>query len=159
MAVLAAKTGVHIVLMDNRSDSEAITRDNKIGGEYAAPVTGDIIEEVKKNLTSQAGFAKQSGIARGKIILDPGLGFGKTVGQNLALIREIGQLKALGYPVLLGLSRKSFIGRVLDLPVEERLEGTAALAAIAVFQGADILRVHDVKFMARAARMAAAVKA
>ena len=66
-------------------------------------------------------------------------------------------LKALGYPVLLGPSRKSFIGRVLDLPVEERLEGTAALVAISAFQGADIIRVHDVKFMARAAKMAAAV--
>jgi dihydropteroate synthase len=157
-APLAAKTGAFVVLMDNRGDAANIAMDQKIGGEYRGMDNGDIIGDVTRHLTARAAFAEKSGIARDKIILDPGLGFGKTVEQNLALIREVGQLKALGYPVLLGPSRKSFIGRALDLPVEERLEGTAALIAIGAFLGADILRVHDVKFMARVVKMAVATR-
>ncbi len=158
MAPLAAKMKAHIVLMDNRSGTATIDTDEKIGGEYRAHESGTLFESVKSNLAARAKFAEQSGIARDKIILDPGIGFGKTVEQNLELIRETGRLKELGYPVLLGFSRKSFIGRALDLPVDERLEGTAALTAIAAFQGTDILRVHDVKFMTRVAKMAAAAR-
>jgi dihydropteroate synthase len=136
-----------------------VKQDAKLGGEYSAPESSMIVEEVRHNLTECAALAKSMGIAREKIILDPGLGFGKTVTQNLMLIRYMGRIKDLGYPVLLGPSRKSFIGRVLDTSVEERLEGTAALVALGVAEGADIIRVHDVQFMSRVAKMAAAVKA
>ena len=94
---------------------------------------------------------------RTDIILDPGIGFGKTVEQNLELIDRLGEIRALGYPVLLGPSRKSFIGYTLDLPPDERLEGTAAAAAVGIMRGADIIRVHDVASMARLARMVDAV--
>jgi dihydropteroate synthase len=93
----------------------------------------------------------------GEIILDPGIGFGKTVEQNLELIDRLGEIKALGYPLLLGASRKSFIGYTLNLPPEQRLEGTAAAVALGIARGADIVRVHDVGFMARVARMADAI--
>ncbi len=95
----------------------------------------------------------EGGIEREKIIVDPGIGFGKTVEQNLQLIRELGELKVLGRPILVGPSRKSFIGYTLDLPPEERLEGTAAAVTIGIAKGADIVRVHDVKEMVRVARM------
>ena len=97
------------------------------------------------------------GDADDQIILDPGIGFGKTVTQNLAIINQLDRIKELGFPVLLGASRKSFIGRVLDVPVEQRLEGTAAASAIGILRGADIIRVHDVEAMARIARMTDAV--
>lgn len=156
MAPLVVAHQCPVILMDNRSNPEAVTQDAKIGGEYKAAENADIVEEVKRNLLARAAAAQAAGIARDKIILDPGLGFGKTVEQNLALIRHLDRLKALGYPVLVGPSRKSFIGRVLDMPVEGRLEGTAALVAASVLNGADIIRVHDVPFMARVAKMAAA---
>jgi len=92
-----------------------------------------------------------------QIILDPGVGFGKTVVQNLQLIDEFERFRELGYPLLLGPSRKSFIGYTLDLPPEERVEGTAATVAIGIDRGADIVRVHDVRAMARVARMTDAI--
>jgi dihydropteroate synthase len=163
MAALVVKRGAWLVLMHNRSDPALAVHDAKIGGEFGAPDSGetggDIVGDVLRDLRERTMFAEKSGIAREKIIIDPGIGFGKTVEQNLALSRSLDRLKASGYPVLTGPSRKSFIGRVLDLPVDERLEGTAALVAIAAFQGVDIIRVHDVKFMARVAKMAGAVKA
>jgi dihydropteroate synthase len=156
MTAVVAETLSYIVLMDNRADG--VTHDKKIGGEYGATNSTDIVEDVKNRLAERAAFAESVGIARDKIILDPGIGFGKTVEQNLALIRELPRLKSLGYPVLLGTSRKSFIGRVLDLGVDERLEGTAATVAIGAFLGADILRVHDVQCMARVVRMATVLR-
>jgi dihydropteroate synthase len=157
MAKLIALQDAYVVLMHNRSQASSVTQDAKIGGEYQASGSCDIVEDVAKELLARARFAEDAGIAKDRIILDPGLGFGKTPGQNLSLIRHVDKLKKLGYPVLIGSSRKSFIGRVLDLPVEERLEGTAATVAIAALLGADIIRVHDVKFMARTAKMAAAI--
>jgi dihydropteroate synthase len=154
MASVAAKHGCPIILMHNRGNAEAVRRDTTIGGQYEAAAYGDIIEEVRRDLADRAEAAQRAGIARDKIILDPGLGFGKTVAQNLALIRHLDRLKALGYPVLVGPSRKSFIGQLLNKPVGERLEGTAALVAIAAFLGADIIRVHDVGFMTRVATAA-----
>jgi dihydropteroate synthase len=160
MAALVARRKAWLILMHNRSDPARATQDAKIGGEFgASEASGDIVADVIRDLAERAGFAQKAGVTRDKIILDPGIGFGKTVEQNLVLCREMPRLRAAGYPVLLGPSRKSFIGRVLDTPVEERLEGTAALVAISAFQGSDILRVHDVKFMAHVAKMAGAVKA
>jgi dihydropteroate synthase len=158
MAKVVADHSASIVLMHNRSKAQAVTRDAKLGAEYQADVYGDVVDDVKRDLTSRVALAKQSGIADDKIILDPGLGFGKNVEQNLALINHLDRLKALGYPVLVGPSRKSFIGRVLDMEVDERLEGTAACVAASVLRGADVIRVHDVKFMARVARMTAAIR-
>ena len=102
-------------------------------------------------------IARAAGVKRENIILDPGFGFGKTLEQNLELLNRLDELKSLGRPLLAGTSRKSMVGTVLGLPVEERLEGTAATVAIAIARGADIVRVHDVRFMARVARMSDAV--
>jgi len=154
MAAVIADSKAYVVLMDNRSNASAVTRDAKVGGEYKASTDGDIAGLVKRDLLARAEVAKKSGIAQDKIILDPGISFGKTLEQNLALLNHIDELKKVGYPVLSGPSRKSFIGRALDLTVDERLEGTAACVAASVMRGADIIRVHDVKFMARVARMA-----
>ncbi len=92
-----------------------------------------------------------------QIILDPGIGFGKTVEQNLELIDRLDEIRQLGYPVLLGPSRKSFIGYTLDLPPSQRLEGTAAAVAIGIARGADIVRIHDVEYMSRVAHMTDAI--
>jgi len=102
-------------------------------------------------------IADAAGIRRDLIVLDPGIGFGKTVSQNLALIRRIGEIRALGYPVLLGASRKSVIGKTLDLPVDQRLEGTLATTVAGVAGGVDIVRVHDIDPNLKAARMADAI--
>ncbi len=103
--------------------------------------------------------AGQAGVARDKIMIDPGFGFGKTAAHNLEMLKRLAEFKSLGLPLVLGTSRKSTIGKVLgDLSVEQRLEGTAATVAAAVLKGVDVVRVHDVKEMARAVRMADAVK-
>ncbi len=91
------------------------------------------------------------------IILDPGIGFGKTVEQNIELLNRLNEIRSLGYPVLLGPSRKSFIGYTLDLPPDDRVEGTAAAVAVGITRGADIIRVHDVPQMIRIARMTDAI--
>ena len=101
--------------------------------------------------------AEKAGILPGKIIIDPGIGFGKLVEHNTEIIRRLGEFSSLGRPILIGPSRKSFIGRILDLPVDERLEGTASAVAIAIANGADIVRVHDVRQMVRVARLADAI--
>jgi dihydropteroate synthase len=102
-------------------------------------------------------LAKQAGIPDQHLIIDPGLGFGKTVEQNLQLLNQLDTLKELGYPLLLGPSNKSFIGYTLDLPADDRVEGTAATIAIGIARGADIIRVHNVKVMSRVARMTDAI--
>jgi dihydropteroate synthase len=155
---LVAAQQVPIILMHNRSAANRVNFDQIIGSEYAAADYQDIVADVCRELGQLAAAAQAAGVATGQIILDPGIGFGKSVEQNLRLITAVPQLKALGYPVLLGPSRKSFIGRVLDLPPDERLEGTAACVAIGAYCGADIIRVHNVKAMARVVRMAAAIK-
>ncbi|PKR77521.1 dihydropteroate synthase [Halalkalibacillus sediminis] len=113
----------------------------------------DIIEDMKKSLLESVNLAKSYGVEDQHIILDPGIGFGKTWEQNLLVMRRLNELKTLGYPLLLGTSRKSLIGRVLDLPVEERLEGTLATLCYGVQQGVEIVRVHDVKEAKRTVRM------
>jgi dihydropteroate synthase len=112
---------------------------------------------VKRELLNSVSIAKNAGIKENAIWLDPGIGFGKKREHNLELINRLDEIKKLGYPVLLGTSRKSFIGFTLDLPPEERIEGTASTIAIGIARGADMIRVHDVKEMARVAKMTDAI--
>jgi dihydropteroate synthase len=117
----------------------------------------NLIEDIRRELMESVELARAAGIPDERIILDPGIGFGKTVSQNLELLNRLDEIRSLGYPVLLGPSRKSFIGYTLDLPPEQRLEGTAAAVAVGIVRGADIIRVHDVEFMVRVARMTDAI--
>ncbi len=121
------------------------------------PAYGDVVRDIIKFLYERISFCMDAGISGKNIFVDPGIGFGKTVEHNLEIIKRLSEFSELGKPIVAGPSRKSFIGSVLNLPVEERLEGTAAVAALCVQNGADVLRVHDVKAMRRAADMAWAV--
>jgi dihydropteroate synthase/2-amino-4-hydroxy-6-hydroxymethyldihydropteridine diphosphokinase len=150
---LAAARGCPLILMHNRSQPKDVTQEERLGGRYVGVEYSDLITDIIAELQESVDLALNAGVKPEQIIIDPGIGFGKTVAQNLQLIRELDQFKALGYPILLGSSRKSFIGYTLDLPPEERLEGTAATIAIGIDRGADIIRVHDVKAMSRVARM------
>ncbi|MFN3134793.1 MAG: dihydropteroate synthase [Candidatus Kryptonium sp.] len=120
------------------------------------PYYDDVISEIYSYLSESVEKARSYGIKQ--IIVDPGIGFGKRLVDNLEIIRRLREFKSLGYPVLIGVSRKSFIGNILNLPVEERLEGTAGAVAISVWNGANIVRVHDVKEMARVVRIVDAIK-
>ena len=120
--------------------------------------TGDVIERQLAFFRRSLAIAAEAGLPMERIVLDPGIGFHKTQEQNLELIARVGELRALGLPVLLAASRKSVISHVLDLPPEERLEGTLATTALAVWQRVEFLRVHDVRANLRAARMAAALR-
>ena len=153
IASVAARHGATLVIVHNRPAAAAV---DPLGGMYPHATYGDLVAEVAAELREAAGWAQDAGVPAGRIWLDPGLGFGKTPPQSLALLRRLTELR-LGYPLLVGPSRKSFIGRALGLPVGEREEGTAATVALAVAFGADILRVHDVRAMVRVARMADAV--
>ena len=112
---------------------------------------------MKRELLASVAVARAAGVRDANIILDPGIGFGKSVEQNLELVNRLGEIRALGFPILLGPSRKSFIGYTLDLPVTERLEGTLAACAVGITRGADILRVHDVRQVVRLAKMTDAI--
>lgn len=153
MATLAAGAGCPLVLMHNRSRPKDVAQEERLGGRYVGVAYDDLIEDIKRELQESIDLALAAGVQPEQIIVDPGAGFGKTVSQNLQLINELDQFKSLGYPILLGPSRKSFIGYTLDLPSAERLEGTAASVAVGITRGADIVRVHDVKAMVRVARM------
>lgn len=155
MGSVVAGAGVPIVLMHNRAARARV--DARIGGHYDDVAYDDVVAEVAAWLRGRVDAALAAGIAADRIIVDPGLGFGKTPAQNLALVDRLAEIGALGYPVLVGPSRKSFIGAALDQPPEARLEGTAAAVAVAIARGADIVRVHDVAIMARVARMADAI--
>jgi dihydropteroate synthase len=120
--------------------------------------SGDVIVRMAEFFGRSIAIALAGGISREQIILDPGIGFAKTQEQNLEILSRLSELKLLGCPLLLGASRKSTIGNVLSLPVEERLEGTLATTALAVWQGVEFLRVHDVRSNLRAAQMAAAIR-
>jgi dihydropteroate synthase len=143
--------------MHNRSKPSQAELQERLGGRYIGAQYIDLLADVKSELMESVGIALEAGVENSQIILDPGIGFGKTVEQNLTLVNKLEKIKELGYPVLLGASRKSFIGYTLNLPPEERLEGTAAVCAIGIARCADILRVHDVSVMARVARMADAL--
>ncbi|GAA1075298.1 hypothetical protein GCM10009576_099380 [Streptomyces rhizosphaericus] len=112
-----------------------------------------VVEDMKKSLAESIENAHKHGVQDHKIILDPGVGFGKTLEQNLLVMRRLHEIKALGYPILLGTSRKSMIGKALDLPVDERLEGTIATVCYGIQQGCEIVRVHDVKEVHRSTKM------
>ena len=150
---IAHKFDAPVILMHNRSNPASVEVRNQLGNAYIGPEYIDLLADLRRELLASVDLALAAGIAKEKIILDPGIGFGKTVSQNLELIDRLGEIRALGYPVLLGPSRKSFIGYTLDLPPDQRLEGTAAAIAVGITRGADIIRVHDVKEMVRIAKM------
>ncbi|OAJ72737.1 dihydropteroate synthase [Brevibacillus sp. SKDU10] len=142
MAAVAARWNVPIILMHNREQME-----------YQ-----DFFPDYIKDLQESIQLALAAGVSEEMIVLDPGIGFAKTLQQNLEAMRRLDDLVALGYPVLLGTSRKSMIGKVLDLPVDERLEGTIATVALGIEKGCHIMRVHDVKAIKRTAMMMDAIK-
>ena len=141
LATVAAEAGAPLVLMHNQA-----TRQYR-----------ELLPDVLESLENSVRTARTSGVSVENIVLDPGIGFGKTPDHNLEILRRLDRFKSTGYPLLLGTSRKSTIGFVLDLPVEERLEGTAATVALSIAGGADIVRVHDVKEMIRVCRMSDAI--
>lgn len=157
IAALAAARGAPVILMHNRTRPGYADIDRRLGGQYIGAHYDDLLGEVYDELAGLAAGAMAAGIEADQIVLDPGLGFGKSLDQNLALMNHLGHFKSLGYPVLVGPSRKSFIGRTLNVPVEDRLAGTAAAIAVSIVRGADIVRVHDVAEMAQVARMTDAI--
>jgi len=157
MASVAARLGVPVILMHNRSSWVHAEIKALLGGRYIGMEYNNLVEDICNELMESVELAHSAGVTDGNIILDPGIGFGKTVEQNLELLDRLDEIRALGYPLLLGPSRKSFIGYTLNLPPEERLEGTAAAVAIGIARGVDIVRVHDVEAMTRVARMADAI--
>ncbi|BBE31721.1 dihydropteroate synthase [Tepiditoga spiralis] len=142
MANVVAKYNVPICIMHNQNDTE---------------YKKDIIEEIIDFLKISINIALNAGIKKENIILDPGIGFGKTPEQNMEVMARLGELNDLGYPILLGTSRKSMIGKILDLPPKERVEGTIATSVMGIIQGIDILRVHDVKENIRAIKVTDAI--
>jgi len=158
MGAVVAASGASLVLMHNRSTPQNTQIDVSLGGRYVDISYGDVSVEVAEGLLQSVQIAREAGISGGQIILDPGIGFGKTTPQNMRLLKELDHLKALGFPLLLGISRKSFIGYTLNLPPEDRLEGSLAANAYGLLHGADILRVHDVRQTARLAKMLDAIR-
>lgn len=157
MAGTIAEFGVPVILMHNRSSWAHADIKEKLGGRYVGVPYDDLIEDIKRELIESVTIAHSAGIPDENIILDPGIGFGKTIEQNLQLIDSLPEIRSLGYPILYGPSRKSFIGYTLDLPPDQRLAGTAAAVAIGIERGADIVRVHDVEFMHQVAKMTDAI--
>ena len=142
IAEVAAQAGVPIILMANQRD---------------APPRLGIMAKVISDLESSIDLAMKAGVAGENIIIDPGIGFGKSLEQNLEIVNRLAELKPLSRPILLGTSRKSMIGMVLDLPPDQRVEGTAATLAIGIANGADMVRVHDIKEMVRICQMSDAI--
>ena len=157
LAAVVARHNAPIILMHNRSSWANAEIRQRLGGRYVGVPYENLLEDIKRELLESVGLARAAGIPDERIILDPGIGFGKTTEQNLELIDRLGEIRLLGYPILLGPSRKSFIGYTLDLPPDQRLEGTAAAVAVGIARGADIVRVHDVAPMKRVAHMADAI--
>jgi dihydropteroate synthase len=157
LAFVAAKYNTPVILMHNRSNPASVEVREKFGNAYIGAEYENLVEDVKRELLECVAIAKKAQIADSLIVLDPGIGFGKTREHNLALVNRLDEIRELGYPILLGTSRKSFIGFTLDLPADQRVEGTAATVAVGIAHGADIIRVHDVKQMARVAKMTDAI--
>ncbi len=157
LALVAAKYKMPVILMHNRSNPASVEVREKFGNAYVGAEYQDLLADVKRELMNSVVIAQNAGIAESHIVLDPGVGFGKTREHNLELIDRLGEIREMGYPVLLGTSRKSFIGFTLDLPADQRVEGTAATVAVGITRGADMIRVHDVKEMARVAKMTDAI--
>ena len=141
LARLAAEYRVPLVLMHNQPTHDY----------------GDLLPDILASLRNSISSALEAGVTRDNLIVDPGIGFGKTADHNLEILKRLSELRSLGYPLLVGTSRKSTIGLVLDLPVDQRLEGTAATIALSIAGGADMVRVHDVQEMHRVARMSDAI--
>jgi len=157
LADVAARYKALVILMHNRSNPADLEVRERLGSAYIGAEYQNLLEDVKRELLESVELARKAGIPDTHILLDPGIGFGKTREHNLELVNRLGEIRAMGYPVLLGTSRKSFIGFTLDLPPDQRLEGTAATVAVGIVRGADVIRVHDVKEMARVARMTDAI--
>ncbi|HWR90460.1 MAG TPA: dihydropteroate synthase [Dissulfurispiraceae bacterium] len=150
MADVVARAGVPVIVMHIRGKPKVM---------QVNPTYGALIPEVTAYLRESIAIAAKAGIPPGMVMIDPGIGFGKTFDHNLQIIRDLGEFLKLGHPVVIGVSRKAFLGKILgDAPPSERLEGTAAAVAISIFNGAHIVRVHDVREMARVARVADAVR-
>lgn len=148
MLSLAAETGVPVILMHMQGEPRTMQQN---------PSYQNVVAEVLDWLEQACNRAQAAGVKREQLIIDPGIGFGKTTEHNLMLLRRLRDLRILGYPILVGTSRKSLVGNVLQLPVDQRSEGTAATVAAAILQGADIVRVHDVEAMRRVAVMSDAI--
>lgn len=157
LAKVAAKYNAPVILMHNRSNPANVDVRERLGSAYIGAEYQNLIEDVKRELLESVDLALKAGIPESHILLDPGIGFGKTREHNLELINRLDEIRALGYPLVLGASRKSFIGFTLDLPPDQRVEGTAATIAVGIARGADIVRVHDVKEMMRVAKMTDAI--
>jgi len=149
MAQVVADGGVPVVVMHMRGEPKTMQKDI-----HYDDVVGDIMLFLDRN----ARLAVEAGVDPGNIIIDPGIGFGKTMENNLEIIRRLREFRCMGLPILIGPSRKAFIGRILDLPVEDRLEGTLSAMTASIINGADIVRVHDVKEARRATSVADAIK-
>ena len=143
--------------MHNRLKPASAALEARLGGRYVGVTYANLLEDIKSELMESVHLARQAGVRDENIILDPGIGFGKTVEQNLELLNRLDEIRSLGFPVLLGPSRKSFIGYTLNLPPDQRMEGTAAAVAVGIVRGADIIRIHDVEAIARVARMTDAI--
>jgi dihydropteroate synthase len=148
LAKVVARQGVPLCIMHMLGAPENMQND---------PRYADLMGEIINYLTEGLAIAKKVGILHEKIIVDPGIGFGKTVQHNLEILKRLRELKVLGCPILIGPSRKSVIGKILDLPTDQRIEGTAATIALSIANGADIIRVHDIRQMVRVARMTDAI--
>ena len=157
MGAVVARFGATAVLMHNGRTVVQTEINTTLGGRDVGVHYDDITREVAAGLQQSVEIAHTAGLQDDQIILDPGIGFGKGTEQNLRLLKQLDQLKELGYPLLLGVSRKSFIGYKLNLPPEERLEGSLAANAYGMLHGADIVRVHDVRQTVRVARMLEAI--
>lgn len=144
MAKVVAEMNAGVILMHMRGTPRTMQN---------SPVYDDVVSEVSSWLQCRIEEAETKGISPDHIVVDPGIGFGKTVDHNLEILRRLDEFRRLNKPVLIGTSRKSFIGKILDLPVSDRMEGTAATVTWAIAHGADMIRVHDVKAMRRVARM------
>ncbi len=153
LAALAAEHGVPIILMSNQRDRGGFDAINQRDTAFYEDVMAEVISSLRGSIST----ALAAGVPRENIIIDPGIGFGKTWQQDLELVRRLAELKVLEQPILVGTSRKSLIKMVLNLPASDRVEGTAATVAISIANGADIVRVHDVKQMVRVCRMTDAI--
>jgi dihydropteroate synthase len=153
MAGVVQRYGAGVILMHNGRELGETSNERK------ETKPRDTVKWVKEGLNESLEIARQAGIKDENIVLDVGIGFGKSVEENLELVNRLDEFKTMGYPLLIGPSRKSFIGATLNLPVEQRLEGTAAAVAIGITRGADVIRVHDVCEMSRVARMCDAILA
>ena len=149
MTKVVAESSAGLVLMHMRGTPETM---------QDSPVYENVVDEVKEFFARRLEVAAEEGISMDSIVLDPGIGFGKTVAHNLILISQCGQLQELGRPILIGVSNKSFIGKIIDKPMKARVMGNTSAVAIAIFQGAKIIRVHDVRAMNDVRNMAIALR-